>query len=210
MSPIRQFVTMVVVAASLLAARTAGAQESAPVKQEVDAESPAGARPPVREVNVPPPAPPAPILVMTIDKRPPIGHEWYGWQIIAVDLGTSILSVDGAVGNSPLILAFPVGAPLVHSLHGNYGPAVLSLGANLVFPLVGAMIAEEAVGGDGLVNLRGAMIGAGTAMLVDAVFLARKPVYERRPAEMRFRGVNAAPTVAASKHGVSLGLAGRF
>lgn len=140
------------------------------------------------------------------------GTRWYGYQTLAVDalaLGVLALAVeedDPEVAWVGLGLA-TVGPALVHAAHNRttaaVGSSLLRVGAVAAGLSIGAAL--ESCGPDAHSTCRaegamiGALIGWGTAALIDGVVVAR---------EQRARRV--VPTFAATGDGVRVGLGGRF
>lgn len=181
---------------------------------------------PVAEPARSAPSPPVQVVVVTVPAAPraeapaPRATSWYGYQAMAVD-GAAFAAAGLAIrAESPeLALAglalYGFGTPFVHLAHGS--PAKLGadlgirVGAPLATGLLGAGLgAALDSGGSYYAPVIGAMFGLGAggvaAMVIDYAVLSKEPVKEER-----WDGkVHAAPTVAASPSGASVGVGGSF
>jgi hypothetical protein len=130
---------------------------------------------------------------------------WYGWQTLLVDAGSVVLTFTGA-GAPVGIVAYIVGPPVVHAVHGQGGPAVGSALLRLTLPLAlavaGLEVANELTppnsGGNGLGNaylglFGGAFVGVAAASAIDASVLAWEP---QRPVPTTRGAMPAPPSIA--------------
>src|SRR5688572_7414027 len=126
------------------------------------------------------------------EEEKPRKSRWYGWQTLATDgaaLTAILLSASADQDGGALVglglAAYALGGPIVHMAHDRAGVGVGSLGMRIGAPLVGAAIGAEAANcpdrpdremfcGMGEIAL-GVLIGAGTAIAIDAAVLAREP-----------------------------------
>jgi len=146
-------------------------------------------------------------------------------ETATTEFGGAILVTDAAVlglglglaskGAAPLLMAFPIAAPIVHVVNGDPLGAFGSLALHIGLPLMGGV--AGIYGGQAACHRGGwdcpmtaigvgVLAGAVTATLVDSAFLA----HVERPVPRRAPGVPV-PTVAmAPGGGVVLGVAGRL
>jgi hypothetical protein len=121
-------------------------------------------------------------------------ERWYGYQVLATDLGGWALVTGGVMAELPPMWLTGVGAlllggPLVHAAHGNHGSAAASLGLRVGGPLLGAAggaALSSAFGGSGgesgagrtinlfLFSAVGAMVGYVAAATIDIAYVARE------------------------------------
>lgn len=182
-----------------------------------------------------PPAPPLPDLDApgkVTTPAPEVPEQWYGWQIIPLD----ILAITGMVvgftkDNSALMWGgvglFGAGPPLVHFANGRYSRGGGSFASRIVGPLAGAAVGFygglfaipfiDCSGDDyGLCFLAGPIYGAAigaslvaiAAPILDSGFLAYKPETEPNDAQT---GLLIVPSTGVTDDGqMTFGLAGRF
>jgi hypothetical protein len=152
---------------------------------------------------------------------------WYGWQILIADATTIGLtatarSLDGNAERALSLLAgvaYWVPSPVLHAEHDQAGNGVISLGLRLALPFFGAL-AGIALGNDCTFHVGscyglawGFYAGTGSAMLLDAAWLAREPV---RHAEARADeagtgvGLQLTPVLAIERTAASIGVAAAF
>jgi hypothetical protein len=140
------------------------------------------------------------------------GTRWYGYQTLAVDavaLGVLALAVEGDDSEVAWLgLGLAVAGPaMVHATHGRtsaaVGSSLLRLGAVAAGLSIGAALETCGPEAHSTCRVEGAMIGAlvgwGTAAVIDGVVVAR----ERRAPRV-------VPTFATTGDGVRVGLGGRF
>jgi hypothetical protein len=165
------------------------------------------------------PAVSAPRAPQMAEPPPPV--ETYSAQIVAADLGglVAFTMLAGATNEASLLLLQPLGAPVVHAVHGHFGRAFGSLVLNVGLPIAGAFIGasidaahcggEEILCGMGGVVL-GGMTGIASAVVIDAAVLARLP--DEAPERERAASAHGVtPLFALNRDGgLSLGLGGRF
>jgi hypothetical protein len=161
-----------------------------------------------------PDAPPAPV------PAPRVRTERYGFMLAAVDAAgfvTTVATEEPAFFAGSYLLA----GPIVHLLHRNYGAAAGSLGLRAGLVLGGFLVGSSlstcgTVDGYPCVTddqVHGVLIGAGTALLLDWFWLARKTTREEAtaPALVRAGSLRANPGVQMSRTGtMMLGLDGHF
>lgn len=119
----------------------------------------------------------------------PARERWYGYQTMAVDAtAIGLLAATGAIpeGAQPWMAGgaiglYALGPAVVHGANARGGAGLGSFGMRLGLPIVGALMGLG-IGASssfkGLFELAGAgaFVGALTAMVLDAAFLARKTV----------------------------------
>jgi hypothetical protein len=166
------------------------------------------------------PAPPAEAVTKTVHVSSTAGR-WYGGQILIVDgaavtlIAIGALSrVDQPVRGSIVVAGFAgylLGPPLVHVLHGNVGKAFGSFGARYFLPGLGVMLGIT-VGQcwadsrcNGAPAVAGGLAGLGAALVLDVGVMAFERAPKPRPA-----GTRITPTLAPSRNGLTLGVAGGF
>lgn len=153
----------------------------------------------------------------------------YRWQVLVADavVGTAALVAVHNESDAGVVIAgalYLATGPIVHSVHDRGGRALGSLAMRATLPIFGALVGGALIGngarpcapssrvscgdddgGDDEAPVVGVLIGFGvgalTAMLIDAAFVAR-PVPVARP--------TWAPQVGVTRDRVSLGVAGRF
>jgi hypothetical protein len=166
-------------------------------------------------------APPAPL------PEPAAALDDYRWQVLAADavVGSAVLVAAHSESGTGVVIAgvaYVLTAPLIHIAHDRGGRAFGSLAMRVALPLFGALVgtalvdmgarkcappaSEDLCDGDGddevaVGALLGFGVGALSAMIIDAAFVAR-PVPRERP--------TWAPQVGVTRDRVSLGIAGRF
>ncbi len=155
--------------------------------------------------------------------QPETKRQWYGWQTLLVDAG-SVVFIATAIGSeeSALVLAgtagFFAGGPIVHAAHGHGGKAWGSFGLRAGASVGLAFVGYSLAGGDscrgdlcGLAEAiyagAGFILGAGTAIIIDAAIIANEDVKAERPRAAKFI---VAPSVAATPKGAFTGLSGTF
>lgn len=153
----------------------------------------------------------------------------YHFQILAADAAAFGLFFGGVLAQGPDgrdtfasdsmmaagALSFPLGAPIVHLVHGQGWRAAGSLALRLGVPLLGGAIGAgtaTCTEHDFLCGLPetgiGILVGSVVAAFVDGAFLARAPDGEEPPAP---RGLaSLSPRLTASHTGAVLGLGGNF
>lgn len=196
---------------ALVYAETGGAGGSHPVAPEPHSRGIESARAP--RTPEPPPA-------ASEEVDPETQTQWYGWQTLSLDAAAVLLAF-GASGGTALSEAAPLmgatslgtyalGAPITHLAHDNPGRAIGSLllrgGLPIAFGAAGVGIEDCPDGGDfcGLSGaLYGGLVGALTAVVVDATLLS----YEEVPVEE-----SALPNIglAVDPRGAALVVGGRF
>ncbi len=155
---------------------------------------------------------------------------WYGWQTLLAD-GASVATMvlGGTTQSSAVGLiglgGYFAGAPIVHGVQGRVGVAFASFGLRLGIPTLGAVVGYAAAGPcsasehDGFFGCSfhgwaeagvGALIGAGTAVAIDAAVLAHgkrsaEPETPRDSVAPRVTGV--APNYDPRTRTASMGLA---
>jgi hypothetical protein len=146
----------------------------------------------------------------------PAPLQWYGWQTILVDA----VSAATLVG----LLAYPVGAPIVHAAHGRWVTAGLDAGLRLALPLLSGWLAFQAAyrpcTGDcsnvwfptGTTEaLVAGVVAAGAVSIFDAAVLSWEPrAPESVPAATPHTGLQWTPTAIAVRGGALAGIGGRF
>lgn len=173
----------------------------------------------------PPASPPAPAN--------PQRRQWYGWQTLLVDLGAAAaFAAHPAAG----LAGYAFAPPVVHAAHRNERSMLMSLGLRVGAPIVGGVavlgLAKARVlcpneGPDddtfrcstGLFALA-FLGGMATAIVVDAAVLSRErerssPTQrddrdERSEPPAPAVGVRIAPTLAATRNGLTVGIDGAF
>jgi hypothetical protein len=125
---------------------------------------------------------------------------WYGWQTLIVDAGSiALMPLVPPVG----IGGYLLGPPLVHVVHGRPLPALGDFGLRLTIPPTCGIIGFAAAHGctGFLCELEGAavglIVGAGIAIGIDAIFLAREQVEVEKPKQ-----VTIVPLVSPTRAGV--------
>ena len=121
-------------------------------------------------------------------------EEWYGYQVLATDLGGGALVAGGVMADLPAMWlsgagALLLGGPIVHAAQGNHGRAAASLGLRVGGPLLGGItgsLLSSVFGGSGgqsgagrVINLFlystiGAAAGFVTASVIDIAYVARE------------------------------------
>lgn len=158
------------------------------------------------------------------DPAPSPPMRWYGWQTLA--LGGASLLLMGASSQSsspgaatvlfvPGFLGYIAGGPAVHGFHHRDGALLADLGLRIALPLLSgaAAIASEHCSPEQLFcplaqAMTGAAVGAGAAVLVDALLLSWDPRTTTSPADDARGGWS--PTVAVGPRGVTAGIGGAF
>lgn len=161
-------------------------------------------------------APPPSTATSPTETTPPMPTETvvvkrYGLQILAVDaLG---LGITVATRQPALLGLVALGGPAVHVVHGNIGKALGSAALRAGLVTLGALAGAAATDCEDTSNddffcgageiLIGGAVGGVVAIAIDVSLLAVKT--RRVPSRP-----TAVPTVAASRDGFSVGLAGQF
>lgn len=165
------------------------------------------------------PAPPS----GPVTEQPP-GLRSYRGLTIGADFAAVGMFFYGISEDNEAVLKASIGtyvlaSPIIHVAKGRVGSGLASLGMRLGFPLLGIYIGDalhttpkcandyyddcydEDINGEAVL---GAILGIGTAMVVDSVYLARgdKPKAAPQP--------QWSPTLRASQGGFALGAAGTF
>lgn len=176
---------------------------------------------PLAPAMAPPPAFAAPGMVppasTTFYVEPPL--ESYRWQVVSADVVGLVIALAHQESSLQLAgLTYLLGAPLVHSLHGEVGRAGTSLALRVGLPLAGALAGlaltqrssrrctddDFDCGGDE-VQLVAAGLGIGlgvaAAMFIDTAVISRPK---------RNYAATWAPQLAVTPQHVSLGVLGRF
>jgi hypothetical protein len=136
---------------------------------------------------------------------------WYGWQIIPIDAAAlGVIAVALALGEdavpAPAVIAlgaYAVGGPIVHLVHGRPLIALGSFGLRVGMPAVGALVgsAGENCKDDkctgGWPTAVGGLVGAITAMSLDAALLAHVPI-------------SMSVAVSSSRESIGCFVSGRF
>jgi len=160
---------------------------------------------------------------------------WYGWQTLATDGAAIALVAIGVENGAGDIFSqnrtaeavataglgtYLIGAPVVHLAHRRPGVALGSLGLRIGAPFLGYMAAstlEGCVGSDNAnscgsnAEAVGMLFGIGTAMALDAAFLARKSDQrERSPRISSAPRPRLSPGIAVTGQSRALVLAGSF
>jgi hypothetical protein len=157
---------------------------------------------------------------------------WYGWQTLLADGGSLATMIAGGTSQSTAIGlvglgGYFFGAPIVHGVQGRTGAAFASFGLRLGLPTLGAVVGYAAAGPcsasehngffgcsfHGVAEAAvGVLIGAGTAVVLDAAWLARgtrRP--EPAPRDSAAPRVTAvAPSYDPRTGTTSMGLGGTF
>ena len=163
---------------------------------------------------------------------------WYGWQTLAVDAVAMTAFAYGIERGAGDVFssdrggeafayggfgAYLLGGPAMHLIHDRPGSALGSFGLRMAAPLVG-MYAGSAMAGCGHSSTNrdgepcgltesgiGIVVGAGTAIAIDAIFLARKetPGAEQRRQRAALRP-QLAPGVVVTGERRALVLTGIF
>lgn len=157
-------------------------------------------------------------------------RNWYGWQVLLVDVGSIAVNVVGIVAESRVLsgvgaIAQFIGAPIVHWTHRRVGFGFASLGVRLGLPLLGALVGytENACPTDSygtrrcgsggidpaLAILLGAGIGQIVASIVDIAAFSTETV-EGGQARAAPRGAAWSLSVAPTLGGAQLGLGATF
>ena len=138
----------------------------------------------------------------------------YGLEILAADgVGLAIMIAGGLAESEHVatagVLALGLGPAAVHASHDNPGRAFGSVALRVALVGGGAMLGAASAScyeGEWFCGLGetmvGALLGYGSAVIIDAAFVARSTRTERRP--------RWAPQVAASATGFRVGLGGEF
>jgi hypothetical protein len=138
-------------------------------------------------IAAPPPAPLAPPAASPAlsfgsasQLEPPAPHrEWYGWQLMAIDLASIGLLISGTDG---AFFGLFTGAPMIHALHGDASKVLGSLGLRTAGVFGGALVGAALCGGscEGLDSLghalAGAAIGMSVGMIIDWTVLGHGDV----------------------------------
>lgn len=120
-------------------------------------------------------------------------NEWYGEQIMAADAAAItwvpfVLLLGNLSGDHidddylvPVALAgYALGGPIIHAAHQQWWQASASFGMRVGLPFVGGYIATKLSGTSDLSALGpafvGGLSGVVTAMAVDYIFLANRPI----------------------------------
>lgn len=125
---------------------------------------------------------PTPPLRLTQDQQ----EQWYGWQVLALDVAAVAAVAYGAAQKEPLLLstgiaAYALTGPSVHLAHGNSAKAGTSLVLRVVTPavlgLVGGLISSAASASNDGNNLLlyaapGAVLGGLVAIVIDNTTVA--------------------------------------
>lgn len=191
-----------IVGSLLLCATPARAQLDATHSEE---DPPTAAAPPA----TPPAAPVAPVPRTTRTK-------WYGRETLIVDgvsAGVFALGVGvawSAQGEGMLlfplagIVSYGIGAPIVHTTHGNVGRAAASLALRVALPTIGTELTSPRP--DDSVGL---VIGVASAVALDASVFAFETVEETPPARS-VRAINLSPVASINPRGSFFGVGGAF
>jgi hypothetical protein len=140
-------------------------------------------------------------------------------SLAAALVGGALLLNDpfgGAFLGGPGIMIYALGGPVVHFGQRRYVTSLLSFGVRIAAPYVGAKVGnltgskdrvlcgEDCSGSRGstLGSVIGVGVGALAAIVLDARFLARKPVHHW--------AAPVAPAVGYNRTGFTLGLTGAF
>jgi hypothetical protein len=160
---------------------------------------------------------------------------WYGWQTLATDgaaITLVVIGVDQGAGDpfsrnrhgEAIALTglgtYLVGAPAVHAFHRRAGAAMGSLALRVGAPAAGFLAAstlEGCVGSDNADSCAsraegvGILFGIGTAMALDAAFLARESVEAARGRRTASASrARVAPGFAVTSQSRALVLTGSF
>jgi hypothetical protein len=225
---VERLVLAVIVLAPALA--SAGAKPTVSVQEDGDshplmaaaAASAADAQPaPATQVE-PPPATAIPLAPPSMTAphdpattRPATSSQWYGWQILISDAAVFSFAL---TGNASAAYVWVGSGAIVHFGHGNVGRGIASAALRVGLPLLGlsaGMASARGCQGDwcgaGEV-IAGALIGMGSAELIDVALLAREsaPSPAAVRAAQHSHGVEVSPVVRAGRSGVGLDLVGRF
>jgi hypothetical protein len=205
----------------------------APAPPPTPAPPPVVTPPPAAKEAPPPPAakeapPPAP-------EQPRYEKTWYGYQTLTVDALSFAAMIGGLAGRTGGVLAggyvaFLLGTPVVHMVHGNLGPGFGSIGLRLLVPVIGLGVGAisglfiggshgeglDAVGngasGAATGAVVGALVGGLGCMLIDAAGLAyakeKVEATARAPRTLKLGSVT--PTFAVQKDHASVGVVGTF
>ncbi|MEZ4371506.1 MAG: hypothetical protein R3B07_11805 [Polyangiaceae bacterium] len=136
--------------------------------------------------------------------EPETERVWYGWQTLTADGAT--VALGAATGGAGLVGYF-FAVPAIHLAHGRGGAALASLGFRTVLPIAFAYGAVAIDDGDHgyAAPILGAALGVGTAIALDAAWLAR----ETRPRSEPPRAASA-PMLQVSQHSAMGGWQGTF
>jgi hypothetical protein len=171
-----------------------------------------------------------------------IATSWYGWQPLIADGGSAALfslalATDSTGAKAPFaftgLVAFGLGGPVVHAVHGRWRTAAADLGLRVGAVALGSVLGYAI--GNAMVSppppctlvglaavactlaapepeviglLTGATIGAVAASAIDAAVLSRENV--RPPRDGQAAAFTWAPTIAPRRDGVSAGVMGTF
>lgn len=142
-------------------------------------------------------------------------RNWYGWQVLLVDLGSLVLNV-AALSSESTGLWYAsaglqlLGPPIVHWAHGRVGAGFGSMGLRLGLPLLGGLAAAGSAGdGDLSPFIIGAGVGGLVAAVLDIALLSTETrgVSANRAASS---GVRWALGASPLPGGVQLGVGGAF
>jgi hypothetical protein len=164
-------------------------------------------------------------------EKTPAEPRWYGYQTLTLDGVALGVTAAGVAQKSTLpavgLVTYVVGAPIVHVVHGHGIKALADLGLRVGAPIGGALagaiigvavLPRSADAFDGLANMYygfvvGGLLGIGSAVAVDAAFLAREDAPKKDKADDASRtsaSVQWTPTVAPSPGGATAGVVGTF
>jgi len=143
--------------------------------------------------------------------------DWYGDTILYVDVAIVVAAVPTF---GVALVAYPLGGPIAHLAHGNYGRAAGSLALRAGLPILGVAIATSATCASarnsdsdlaGLCYvapvLVGSTIGALSAIAIDSAVLA----WDSAPSPSeRTTGFRIVPTFAPLEGGATAGVVGTF
>jgi hypothetical protein len=185
---------------------------------------------------------PAPIALQPRplpEAAPPAGaRTWYGWQIMLAD-AASFLCV-GATEQEACLAGFALSGPVVHTLHGNPGRGIVSLGLRVGLPIIGGLIGSAAAdcrepapmtmtapgtgdghgAGFGTITLPsfcglsevglGMMAGAATAMVADGIMAFGVRAPAPPPESVKPSRFSITPRLGLGQSNVAMGITGTF
>jgi hypothetical protein len=144
----------------------------------------------------------------------PKSEEWYGWQTLTADaVSLGLLFATAPDGGMVGLVGYLFASPVIHGVHARPEAAAGSMGIRVVAPLFGGAIGSAmCTDRDGMLPCisevaAGVLMGASTAIIVDAAILARKPAAVSATQRSALR---IAPTLAPVRGGAAFALAGRF
>ncbi len=142
----------------------------------------------------------------------------YGWQVFAADAASWLVIAAAADESEGLatvgMLGVFLGGPIVHLSQGNSSGAGYSLMARLGLPLGGALLGAATCDGDGSNDgfqclgsiFLGTMVGYGSALVIDWVYLAKKTKVET----LRGGWASLRPSLQVTDTGAQAGFALNF